>query len=94
MIHFYERPDIPMLFDLTDDRGEVHNIASENRQEHEQLHQQLFGYLKRVNARIPMLNPDYDPAVYAKSKEYGKRMAWGPFVGSRPVEADEVMGSF
>jgi arylsulfatase A len=89
LLHFYERPDLPMLFDLTQDIGEVHNIASTHREEHRQLYDDMMTYFEKVGARIPKQNPKYDPTVYRKSKEYEKRNEWGPFAGSRPLEEDE-----
>lgn len=89
VIHFYERPDIPMLFDLAKDPGEVHNIAAKHPTEHKKLFGEMMAYFEKVGARIPKANPDHDPALYKNAKEYEKRMMWGPFKGSRPLEADE-----
>jgi arylsulfatase A-like enzyme len=89
LLHFYDRPDIPMLFDLSKDRGEVHNIASTHADEHKQLHKEMMSYFEQVGARIPKMNPDYDAEVYKKAKEYEERIAWGAFDGSRPLEDDE-----
>ncbi len=89
LLHFYERPDLPMLFDLSRDAGEVRNIAAENPQEHRRLFTTMMHYFKTVGARIPATNPDYDPAVYKQAKEYDIRVQWGPFAGSRPLEDDE-----
>lgn len=88
-VHFYERPEIPMLFDLTNDAAEVKNIATEQPHVHEALHAQLMSYLHEVQARMPKKNPDYDPAAYEQSKEYDARVQWGPFVGQRPLDEDE-----
>jgi len=89
VMHFYEEPDVPMLFDLAKDRGEVHNIAPQNPQKHAQLFAQMMGYLEEVDARIPKPNPAYNPEVYQRDREYEKRMAWGAFEGSRPLADDE-----
>jgi arylsulfatase A-like enzyme len=89
VIHFYERPDIPMLFDLAKDPGEVRNIATAHPDEHRKLHGEMMAYFKKVGARIPKPNPAPDPAAYKQAKEYEKRVLWGPFEGSRPLEADE-----
>lgn len=78
-----------MLFDLTDDMGEVHNIAATHPEEHDQLYRQMMDYFDKVGARIPKQNPNYVPAVYEKSKEYEKRIQWGPFTDSRPLDEDE-----
>lgn len=89
VIHFYERPGLPMMFDLAADPGEVHNIAKDHVDEHKQLYDKMFAYLNRVGARIPKRNPDFDPKVYQADKQYDERMKYGPFEGSRPLEADE-----
>ena len=89
VMHFYERPDIPMLFDLSKDEGEVVNIARENPEQYKHLFGQMMGYLKEVGARIPKPNPDYDPTVYKKDKQYEDRVQWGPFENRRPLEEDE-----
>jgi arylsulfatase A len=91
VMHFYEAPDIPMLFDLASDEGEVKNIALVKPAEHNALHTQLMQYLKEVGARIPKKNPDYNPAAYKKAKEYDTRALWGAFEGERPLEEDEII---
>lgn len=89
LLHFYERPEIPMLFDLAEDIGEVSNIAKAEREEHQRLFGEMMGYLKGVGARFPKPNPDYDPEVYKVQKEYASRIAWGPFEGKRSLDEDE-----
>jgi arylsulfatase A len=89
VIHFYERPDIPMLFDLSGDEGEVENIAAKHPEEHKKLFGEMMRYFEQVGARIPKVNPDYDPEVYKKTREYPQRMAWGPFEGRRRLDDDE-----
>lgn len=89
VIHFYERPDIPMMFDLASDPGEVHNIARDHADEHKRLYDEMFSYFQRIRARLPKKNPDYDPAVYKADKQYDTRMRLGPFEGSRPLREDE-----
>ena len=89
LLHFYERPDIPMLFDLTQDTGEVHNIAATHPEEHQRLYDEMMVYFEKVGARIPKQNPTYDAATYRSSKEYEKRTQWGPFAGSRSLDEDE-----
>ena len=89
VMHFYEAPDVPMLFDLRADEGEVVNIAVQNYVEHKELHGQMMGYFKKVGARIPKKNPDFDPVHYKATKEYPMRVAWGPFNGRRELAEDE-----
>lgn len=89
LMHFYEQPDIPMLFDLSQNDGEVENIAASHPHEHKQLYDAMMRYLEQVDARMPKANPDYDPTVYKAAKEYDARVSWGPFKGQRPLDADE-----
>ena len=89
LLHFYERPDVPMLFDLTHDMGEVRNIAPAHPEEHQQLYDDMMNYFAKVGARIPKRNPNFDAAAYRNSKEYEKRIQWGPFAGDRQLEEDE-----
>lgn len=89
VMHFYEQPDIPMLFDLTVDEGEMKNIALEKSLEHKKLYDEMMLYFKEVGVRFPKKNPNYDPSIYQDSKDYEKRMMWGPFDGERPLEEDE-----
>lgn len=90
VMHFYEAPDIPMLFDLDQDIGEVKNVARLNPVKHDMLYKEMMNYLNKVGARIPLYpNPDYDPAVYQEAKEYATRVLWGPFEGERLLETDE-----
>jgi arylsulfatase A len=51
VIHFYHQPDIPMLFDLSGDIGEVKNIAKQQPEKHQKLHSEMMRYLKEVGAR-------------------------------------------
>lgn len=89
VMHFYEQPDVPMLFDLNADEREAVNIAAKRPEEHRKLFGELMRYFKQVGARIPKVNPDYDPEFYKKTKEYEKRVAWGPFEGRRALDDDE-----
>jgi arylsulfatase A-like enzyme len=89
VIHFYDRPDLPILFDLTKDPGETTNIAASDADEHKKLYAGMMDYFKRVDAKIPRANPDADPKVYQKDPAYQERLRWGPFEGRRALEADE-----
>lgn len=89
LLHFYGEPDIPMLFDLATDMGEVHNIAAAEVAQHKRLHGQMMSYFERVGARLPKVNPDFDADVYKEATEYDKRVLWGAFKGSRILELDE-----
>lgn len=89
VLHFYGRSEVPMLFDLSKDMGEVHNIAAKEADQHKRLYDQMMSYLKQVGARIPVQNPNYDEDVYKQAKEYKERIQWGAFEGSRTLEQDE-----
>jgi arylsulfatase A-like enzyme len=89
IMHFYERPDIPMLFDLSDDIGEVKNIAKQYPEKHKQLFDEMMRYFVEVGARLPKTNPDYDPEFYKHHEAYEYRMNWGPFAGQRSLDEDE-----
>ena len=91
LLHFYERPDLPMLFDLSVDRGEVENIASKRPDDHKRLFDEMMHYFKQVNARLPKKNPNYDSEKYKAAKEYEKRKAWGPFQARRSLGEDEEL---
>ncbi|MEL6108588.1 MAG: sulfatase [Planctomycetota bacterium] len=89
LLHFYERPDVAMLFDVAEDIGEVNNIASTHSEDHQRLHGEMMEYLRRVGARLPKPNPNYQASVYRSDKGHAERLQWGPFEGKRPLEADE-----
>lgn len=89
LVHFYERPDIPMLFDLSKHMGEVQNTATIQPEQHKRLFHDMMSYFETVGARIPKVNPDYDADAYGRAKEYNTRMSWGPFQGRRPFDDDE-----
>lgn len=89
VMHFYDSPEIPMMFDLSKDPGEVSNIAKQNPKKHEQLFNEMMQYLDQVDARIPKINPDYKPEVYKNLKNYELYMQWGAFEEDRPLEDDE-----
>jgi len=89
LLHFYDQPDVPMLFDLSQDIGEVHNIAAHQPEKHAHLYKDMMAYFDKVGARLPQPNPDFDPRAYQQDEDFDKRKAWGAFRGSRPLEADE-----
>ncbi len=89
VLHFYERSNVPMLFDLDADEGEVENLATKYPEDHQRLFNAMMHYFDQVGARIPKVNPDYDPEFYKQTKEYAQRMAWGPFEGRRELDDDE-----
>lgn len=88
-LHFWGHPDIPMLFDLSRDIGEVSNIAEEQPRIHQRLFDDMMTYLEKVGGRIPRLNSDYDPEKYRADADYWYRVNWGPFRGTRALDDDE-----
>ncbi|MEM0964884.1 MAG: sulfatase-like hydrolase/transferase [Verrucomicrobiota bacterium] len=89
VMHFYERPDVPMLFNLREDPGESVNVARKYPETHQRLFDQMMVYLEEVGARFPKENPNYDPQEYQQMDKYDTFMAWGPFVEERPPAYDE-----
>ena len=83
--------DPNMLFDLSTDIGEYHNITPSNPTRAQELSEELFRYLTEVGARMPIdPNPDYDPDTWENLLiEQPKYDLWGPFEGTRPAEEDE-----
>ncbi|MFY0653493.1 MAG: sulfatase [Cyclobacteriaceae bacterium] len=90
VLHFYEHPNIPMLFDISKDPGEISNLARQNTGLHQKLHSTMMGYFKEVGARFPKENPNYDADEYNKDKKTKDRVMWGAFKGKRPLEEDEI----
>jgi len=88
VMHFYEEPDLPILFNLQEDLGETNNVADEHPEIHQELYGQMTAYLKQVGARIPVLNPNYNPdkleAWYQADKKRLKdkegKDEWRPFL--------------
>lgn len=89
VVHFYSDPDIPMLFDLSNDIGEVSNIAGQHPETHERLFGEMMSYLETVGARMPKINPDYNAALFKQEKDTEARMRWGAFAGKRALDDDE-----
>ena len=90
VIHFYDRPEIPMLFDVSADMGEVKNIAKQHSKTHARMYDEMMHYLEEVGARFPKVNPEYNPDVDRENKDFKKRTMWGPFEGRRALEDDEI----
>lgn len=90
VMYFYDKPEIPMLFDLSNDEGEVNNIAAQYPEEHQKLLDEMMRYFQEVGARLPESNKDnYIEKNYKKAKEYNTRIIWGSFLGTRLLEDDE-----
>ncbi|MEM9015791.1 MAG: sulfatase-like hydrolase/transferase [Verrucomicrobiota bacterium] len=97
VMHFYQYPDLPILFDLKNDEGEVVNIATERVEEHHTLLAELNRYLDEVGARIPKLNPAFDAEAekaYRNNRDYvGKVAPYEPFAERRELQEDEKFGA-
>jgi hypothetical protein len=61
---------VVMLFDLSKDISEQHDLAKERTKETADLDRRLSEYLKSVNAQMPMPNAAYDPS---KAKPFEER---------------------
>ena len=89
VIHFYGHEDVPMLFDLAKDEAETTNLAAKHPERHRQLFGEMMRYFKEVGARMPKVNPDFDPEAYKTTKAYDDRLPYGPFAGRRQLAGDE-----
>lgn len=50
------------LYNLADDIGETNNLAEEEPQKHDELLTKLRAWRESLNARMPVRNPNHDPA--------------------------------
>ncbi|MEM6471164.1 MAG: sulfatase [Planctomycetota bacterium] len=60
LMKFYDS-DRVALFDLSTDIQERNDLATQRPEETQQLHDRLQSYLASVGAKIPQLNPEFDP---------------------------------
>ncbi|MEM1157900.1 MAG: sulfatase [Verrucomicrobiota bacterium] len=60
---FYEIPEQPQLFRLSQDLGEEVNLASSMPEKAQSMQAELASYLDRVGAFLPKQNPDADPEL-------------------------------
>jgi len=58
LIEYYEDNSLE-LYNLVDDIGELHNLTGEMPEKAEELRRMLHGWLKSVNAQMPVPNLDY-----------------------------------
>ena len=61
LIHYWE-DSRNELYNLATDIGEQHDLAGKDTERTAQLWKELQAWLKETGARIPQLNPDYQPA--------------------------------
>lgn len=61
LIEFFEDGKLE-LYDLVNDIGEKKNLSEEKPRKAAQLQKKLAKWRKSINAKMPIPNPDYDPA--------------------------------
>ncbi len=69
LIEFYEDGRLE-LYNLANDIGEKKNLATEMPQKAAHLQQKLARWRRSVKAKMPTMNPDYDPA---RANEWKRR---------------------
>lgn len=75
LIEFFENGALE-LYDLKNDRSEQMNLATREPERTKAMHAALMSWRQDINARMPVPNPNYDPArasELAKGKGKGKR---------------------
>ena len=76
-------------YETAKDEAETTSLAGKNPERHQALFGEMMRYLKAVNARMPKVNPDFDPKTYKQMEAYEKRLPYGPFKGRRAADVDE-----
>lgn len=61
LLHFYEWPDNPCVFNLSEDIGENNNLADAQPEHTTKLREALMDKLKSVGAYFPKPNPNVNP---------------------------------
>ncbi|HJO53309.1 MAG TPA: DUF4976 domain-containing protein, partial [Verrucomicrobiota bacterium] len=61
LIEFYHYKNFE-LYNLAKDPSERHNLARSNPKKAEELRSKLKDWQKKMNAKMPLPNPDYNPA--------------------------------
>lgn len=77
LIKFYESNTL-RLFNLNQDIGEQHDLATRYPDKAADLHRRLNTYLASINAKMPSVNPNFDPNAVASTQRRG-----GPRGGGR-----------
>jgi uncharacterized sulfatase len=67
LIEFFEDGEVE-LYDLSSDVGESKNRAANHPDKTTELRGGLAEWRTRIGARLPVPNPDYDPARAAEMK--------------------------
>jgi uncharacterized sulfatase len=84
LIEWFEGPDVE-LFDLSRDPGERRNLAAEHPERVRELRSALAAWRERVGARMPVPNPDHDPARAAELAGGKSRAKAAPESQAEPV---------
>lgn len=69
LIHYYETQS-EELYNLKDDIEEAKDLSLENPKKVEELHNQLFNYLKSVKAKFPVKDPNYNAEKAEERRKY------------------------
>lgn len=73
LIHYYEDGH-EELYNLKKDQGEHNDVSADNKEIVSDLSKRLFFYLKNVNAKFPVKDPEYDAAKEQKYLKYIKEV--------------------
>jgi arylsulfatase A-like enzyme len=68
LIHYWEDAH-DELYDLLSDPYEQHNLASQHTKEAQKLSTQLLSWLKSMNTKYPVPDPEFDPALAQKKHQ-------------------------
>ncbi len=68
LLEFYHYKNFE-LYNLANDPSERHNLAKTNPVEAKRLRAKLVAWQKRMNAKMPVPNPDYDPGVESTKRK-------------------------
>lgn len=83
LLHFYE-DDHDELYDLSQDIGERHDLASQRAADTRALRRRLDAYLTAVDAQFPTRNPMFDPAQSQEPRKRGGRRKAQPPANRSP----------
>ena len=72
LIEFYHYDKFE-LYNLADDLGEKKNLAQSSPKKAAELRAKLAAWQKQMGAKMPIPNPDYDPAAKSKPRKPKKK---------------------
>lgn len=73
---YYHEDGHDELFNLRQDPGEHHDVASQNAERVQALHNELMDYLQTVGAKFPLKDSEYDSAREAEHMKWVKEVLW------------------